>query len=92
MLNYKKRHFEYEMHENHGGLDFKLHDDPGIKLSSVGQCLVFVFSWAHCDSTDLTLTVCELRAIFFVSSKFVYKFDCFRVMIHWISKEASTRT
>ena len=64
-----------------------LHDDPGLKLSSMGQYLVFVFSWGHCDATVffLTLAVCELRALFFASSKFVYTFDCFPVMIHWIS-------
>ena len=30
------------MHEIHGGSDFKLNDDPGIKLTSAGQCLMFV--------------------------------------------------
>ena len=40
---------------------------------------------------SLTLTVCELRAIFLVSSQYVYNFDCFPAMIHTISKKASTR-
>ena len=39
----------------------------------------------------LAMTVCELRGHFFVSLKYVYKFDCFTMMIHWISKEASTQ-
>ena len=26
-------------------------DDPSLKLSSVGWCLLFVFGWAHSDST-----------------------------------------
>ena len=39
------------MHETHDGLDFRLHEDYGISLSSVGQRLMFsVFSWAHCVS------------------------------------------
>ena len=43
------------------------------------------FNWGF----SLALTVCELRPIFFVSSRYVYKFDCIPVMIHWIheSKE-----
>ena len=42
---------------------------------------------------SLALTVCEFIAIFFVSSRYVYKFDCFPVMIHCmhVSKEVSTR-
>ena len=80
------------MHEIHGGLDFMVHDDPGIKLSSVGPCLMLVFSWAYCGSAFLTLAVCELRALFIVTSKFVCIFDCFPVILHWISKEASKRT
>ena len=81
------------MHEIHGGPCFRLNDDPGIKLSSVGQCLVIVFGWSHNGVTGcffLILTVCELRAIFFVSSRYVYKFDCVPVMMHWIlvSKDA----
>ena len=35
------------MYEFHGGSDFRLHDDPGIKLSSLGRCLMFVLSWVH---------------------------------------------
>ena len=41
-----------------------------MTLSSVGQRLMFVFSWAHCGSTgffSLAPTVSELRRIFFVS-------------------------
>ena len=41
--NEKKRHLE-EMHEIHGASDFRLHDDYGITLSSVGQRLMFAFS------------------------------------------------
>ena len=50
MLNNKKRHLEHEMHEIHGGSDFRTHDDYGISLSSVGQHLMFAFSLAHCGS------------------------------------------
>ena len=44
-LNNTKRHLEKEMHEIHGGSDFRLHDGPDIKLPSVGQRLMFVFGW-----------------------------------------------
>ena len=43
--------------------------------------LLFFFS--------LALTVCELRALFYVSPQFVIWFVCFPVRIHYISKEAS---
>ena len=33
--------------KTHGGSDFRLIDDPAIKLSSVVQCLMFVFGWAN---------------------------------------------
>ena len=80
------------MHEIHNGSDFRLHDDYGISLTSVGQHLMFsVFSRAHCgligDFLEL-LTFSELRTIFFVSLQYVYIFDYFPVVIHWISKEA----
>ena len=39
------------MHAVHDGADFRLHDNHGISLPSVGQRLVFVFSRAHCGST-----------------------------------------
>ena len=81
------------MHEIHYGSDFRLHDDYGISLPSVGQRLMFsVFSWAHCGSIGAflqLLTVREWRTIFFVSSQYVYIFDYFPVVIHWISKESS---
>ena len=75
------------MLEIHGGSDFRLYDDSDITLSSVGQRLVFVFSWAHCGSTffSLALTVNELRDPFFVSWQYVYIFDYFPMVIHWIS-------
>ena len=38
------------MHEIYGS-DFRLIDDHGIKLSSVGQCLMFAFGLAHRDPT-----------------------------------------
>ena len=44
----------------------RLNDNLDLKFSSVGQCLMFVFGWAH--SCELALTVCEvceLRTIFF---------------------------
>ena len=66
------------MLEIHGGSDFRLHDDSDITLSSVGQRLVFVFSWVHCGSTvffSLALTVIELRALFFVYWQYVYIFE-----------------
>ena len=40
-----------------------------FNLYSVGQCLMFIYSWAHHGST-LALTVCELRA-FFVSIQYI---------------------
>ena len=54
-----------------------------IKLSSVGL-LIVVFGWALAAQLgfSLALTVCELRALFFVSSQYVYKFDCVPVSIH----------
>ena len=83
------------MHETHDGLDFRLHEDYGISLLLGGQRLMFsVFSWAHCVSTGVflkLLTVSELRTVVFVSSQHVYTFDYFSVVIHWISKDASTR-
>ena len=30
-------------------------DDYGMSLPSVGQRLIFVFSWAHCDSIGVVL-------------------------------------
>ena len=39
------------MHAIHDGSDFRLHNDHGISLPSVGQGLILVFSWAHCGST-----------------------------------------
>ena len=83
------------MHEIHDVLDFRLHEDYGISLSLVGQRLmVSVFSWAHCVSIWFflkLLTVSEFRTIVFVSSQYVYTFDYFPVVIHWIIKDASTR-
>ena len=82
------------MHEIHDVSDFRLYEDYGMSLPSVGQRLIFVFSWAHCDSTWVVLkllTVSELRTNFFVSWQYVYIFDCFPVAIHWMSKEAFTR-
>ena len=38
-----------------GGLGIRLNDNPDVKLSLVGQCLMFVFGWAHHGST-LALT------------------------------------
>ena len=72
------------MHEFHGGSDFRLHDDPGIKLTSVGRCLMFVFSLVHygINWTFSLVFVFERRALFFVSSQHVYRFDCFPMMIH----------
>ena len=37
--------FPLQLHDV--GTDFRLNDDPDIKLSSVGWCLVLVYSWAH---------------------------------------------
>ena len=52
------------MHEIHDGSDFRLRDGYGISHTSVGQRLMFVFSWAHCDSIggwfSLALTLGEL--------------------------------
>ena len=59
------------MHEFHGGLGFRHKDDLGEKFSMVGHCLVFVFRWAHMAQLGegLFSSVCEFRAIFFVSSQ-----------------------
>ena len=55
---------------------------------------MFVFGWPSVARLvfSLVLAVCKLRAIFFVSSQYVYKFDCFQVMIKLVHfcKEAST--
>ena len=60
------------MHEIHGRLDFRPQGDYGITLLSMGQRLMFVFSWAHWDFS-LALTVSELRVLFlFPDSKFIY--------------------
>ena len=76
-------------------LETQLNDDAGINFSSLGQCLMFVSgrSTVATWGLSLALTVCELRAIVFVSWQYVYKFDCFPVMKHWIHvhKEASAR-
>ena len=83
------------MHEIHDGSDFRLRKCYGISDTSVGQRLMFVFSWAHCGSIggwfSLALTLGELRTNFFVSWQYVYIFDCFSLVINWISKEVSTR-
>ena len=67
------------MHAIQDRADFRLYDDHGISLPSVGQRLMFVFSWAFCGSTGVggvSLAfeyVSELRIIFFVSgSMFIY--------------------
>ena len=82
------------MHEIHDGSDFRLRDGYGISHTSVGQRLMFVFSWAHCGSIEgwfsLALTLGELRT-FFCFLAVCYIFDCFSLVINWISKEASTR-
>ena len=44
----KQHHLEYEMHEIHGGSDFRFHDNYGITLSSVGRRLMFAFSLVNC--------------------------------------------
>ena len=46
------------MRETHGGSDFRLIDDTGIKLSSEGQCLMFVIGWPHHGSTAVFLLLC----------------------------------
>ena len=56
----------------------------------LGVCLWLSSSWLNW-AFSLAQTVCELRPIFFVSLQYVYKFDCKHLMIHLISKEASTR-
>ena len=39
------------MNDIHDGSDFRLHDDYGISLPSLGQHPMFsVLSWAHCGS------------------------------------------
>ena len=67
------------MHEIHDGPDFRLRECYGISDTSVGQRLMFVFSWAHYGSIggwfSLALTLGELRTNFFVSWQYVYIFD-----------------
>ena len=46
------------MHEIHDGSDLRLSGDPGgpgVKLSLVDQCLMFVFGWADRGSTGFFL-------------------------------------
>ena len=43
------------MHEIHNGSDLRLSGHHGVKLSSVGQCLMFVFGWADQGSTGFFL-------------------------------------
>ena len=73
MLNNGKRHFVIKMHDIHSGLGVRHNNDLDRKFPLVGHRQVFVFGWAHCGSTGkgfiLALTVCEFRAIFFVSSQ-----------------------
>ena len=92
MLNNEKRHFVIRNAWNSRWLGFRHNDDLGIKLSLVGQCLMFVFEWAYRGSIGgvfLALTVYEFKAIFFVWSQKLM--DCIPVMIHWVSKEESKR-
>ena len=72
------------MHKIHGGKTSNSINDYGITLSSVGQGLMFPFSWVHRGSARifLALTVRDLRAIFLVSWQYVYIVDCFPVLIH----------
>ena len=65
------------MHEIPGGSDFRPHDDYDISPPSV------------CWGFSLALTVSELKALFFISWQYDYIFDCFSVVVHWISMEAS---
>ena len=52
------------MHEVHTGSFFRLTNDPAIKFSEMGQCLMYVFGWAYRGSTDfLARTICELRGV-----------------------------
>ena len=65
------------MHDFHDGLDFRLHDDYGISLPSVGQRLMFLFSWLSPLWLNwvisLALTVSELRTIsLFPGSMYIY--------------------
>ena len=55
-------------------------------------CLLMCSPWLNLESfvCFFALTVHEFRAIFFVLSQ--YLIDCFPVMKHWISKEASKQT
>ena len=53
MSNNEESHLLKEMHEIHRGSCFRLNDDPGITLSSVGQCLMLDFGWAHRGSTGV---------------------------------------
>ena len=48
-------HLKTTLHEIHGGLCFRLNDDPGIKLSPKGQCLMFVFCRSLRGSTRVFL-------------------------------------
>ena len=52
-LNYSLQLW-FPLNVPHGGSDIRLNDDPGLKFSSVGQCLM---------GFSLALTVSELRGL-----------------------------
>ena len=52
MPGYKSNHylklcFPLELHDDDGST-LRLNDGPGVKLSSVGWCLVLLFGWTNC--------------------------------------------
>ena len=68
----------------HSGSDFRLMTNKTVIGGSVADvCHWLDPPWLNWGFT-LALTLCELRALFFISSQYVYKLDCLPVMIHWI--------
>ena len=78
------------MHEIHGGSVLRLNDDLDIKTfigGPVPDCCLWL---AQLGGGSLSLTICEFIILFCASYQYVDYFDCFPVMIQWISEEAST--
>ena len=79
------------MHEIHGGSDFRLHDDYGKTLSSVGQRLMLSLAGPTVTQLGffLSMTASEIEP-FSLFPDIMFIFDCLSVVIHWISKKAFT--
>ena len=76
------------MHETHGGLCLRLNDDPDIKHSPEGQCLMFIFG---STGVFLLLWLSVSREPFSLFYHSIY-FDCFPVIMHWIHLRIAAST